>query len=89
MALTDRRVALPLQEAGPALLTPKKVASQPGASSCKGNPCCLTSFFQNASPFPVSMDSLADKGAVGRGGVEQLKFSKERGTPAGPHIKER
>lgn len=66
---------------------PKNSLPSPGLLSA-GESLLLNFFFPKRIPVPISMDQLGWEGAVGRGGVEQLKFSKER-NPAGPHIKGR
>lgn len=69
-------VALCLQGASPALLTPRTCLP---AQDCllQGESLLLNFFFPKRSPVPISMDSLASRAAARWGGVEQLKFSKE------------
>lgn len=76
VALTDGGLALYLQGAGPALLTPRtRLPAQDRL--LQGESLLLNFFFPKRILVPISMDSLAGKAAAGWGGVEQLKFSKE------------
>lgn len=77
-----------LQGAGPALLTP---STRLPARDCllQGESLLLNFVFPKRIPVPISMDSWAGKGSVGRGGVERAEVFQGRGTPAGSHIKER
>lgn len=64
------------QGASPALLTPS--TCRPARDRLlQGESLLLNFFFPKRLPVPISMDSLAGWAAVGWGGVEQLKFSKE------------
>lgn len=58
-------------------LDPKHSPPSQGTAFCRGNPCCSTSFFQNASPFPSPW--IVGLARAPRGGAEWngLKFSKE------------
>ena len=72
----DRQgLALHGQGAGFALLTPSTGLPAQGRLR-QGESLLLNFFFPKRIPVPISMGSLAGKGAAGRGGVEQLKFSK-------------